>query len=107
MSNATDIVIVAFAITNGPRVVAYLPQIIRLAMDGSGAAAISCCTWFHFLVSHISTAYAALLLNEPWMTVVFAANAVCSADIVALTMLRRASIGRRPATCRARRSLTA
>jgi hypothetical protein len=93
MSTTTEIVIVAFAITNGLRVVAYLPQIIRLARDDSGAAAVSCCTWFLFLVSHISTAtYAALVLNEPWMTIVFTANAICSAAIVVLTMLRRRSL---------------
>lgn len=93
MSTATEIVIIAFAITNGLRVTAYLPQIIRLARDQSGAAAISCSTWFLFLISHISTAaYAALVLNEPWMTVIFTANAVCSAAIVALIILRRRSL---------------
>jgi hypothetical protein len=96
MSTTTEIVIAAFAVTNGLRVVAYLPQILRLARDDSGAAAVSCCTWFLFLVSHISTAaYAALILNEPWMTVVFTANAVCSAAIVALTMLRRRNLSSR------------
>lgn len=96
MSNATEIVIIAFAITNGLRVVAYLPQIIRLARDETGAAAVSCCTWFLFLVSNISTAtYAALVLNEPWMTVVFTANAVCSAAIFALATLKRWRLGPR------------
>lgn len=90
MSTTTEIVIVAFAITNGLRVVAYLPQIVRLARDDSGAAAVSCFTWLLFLVSNISTAtYAALVLNEPWMTIVFTANAVCSAAIFALAILQR------------------
>jgi hypothetical protein len=40
MSTATEIVIIAFAITNGLRVLAYLPQIIRLARDETGAAAV-------------------------------------------------------------------
>jgi hypothetical protein len=98
MSTATEIVIIAFAITNGLRVVAYLPQIIRLARDETGAAAVSCCTWFLFLVSNISTAtYAALVLNEPWMTVVFTANAVCSAAIVVLSMLKRRRLASRAA----------
>lgn len=96
MSNATEIVIFAFAITNGLRVIAYLPQIIRLVRDETGAAGVSCCTWFLFLVSNISTAtYAALVLSEPWMTVVFTANTVCSAAIFALATLKRRRLGPR------------
>jgi hypothetical protein len=93
MFNATEIVVIAFAITNSMRVFAYVPQIMQLARDNSGAAAVSVCTWFLFLLSNISTAaYAALVLNEPCMTVVFAANTVCSTIIVVLTVLRRRRI---------------
>jgi hypothetical protein len=90
MLTATELVIFTFAITNGFRVLAYLPQIIRLACDQSGAAAVSCSTWILFLVSHLSTAaYAGLVLAEPWMTFIFVTNAVCSLAIVILTLLRR------------------
>jgi uncharacterized protein with PQ loop repeat len=90
MSSAAEFVILIFAITNGLRVVAYLPQIVRLARDQSGAAAVSCSTWILFLLSHISTvAYAALVLGDAWMTFAFAANAMCSLAIVILTLVRR------------------
>jgi len=90
MLTATEIVILTFAVTNSFRVIAYLPQIILLARDQSGAAAVSCCTWMLFLVSHISTAaYAGLVLGEPWMMLIFAANAACSLVIVILALVRR------------------
>ena len=90
MLTAAEVVILIFAVTNGFRVVAYFPQIIRLARDQSGAAAVSCITWVLFLVSHISTAaYAGLILAELWMMIIFTANAACSLVIVILTLARR------------------
>lgn len=90
MMSASEIIVIAFAVTNSMRVVAYIPQIVRLMRDRSGAAAVSCCTWMLFLISHIATAaYAGVVLCEQWMCLLFAANAVCSAAIVILACLRR------------------
>lgn len=88
--SATDLIILAFAATNGLRIVAFVPQIMSLVRDDSGAAAVSCCTWMLFLISHIATAaYAGVVLREEWMCLVFTVNAACSAAIVILTLLRR------------------
>jgi hypothetical protein len=92
MPTGTEIIILAFAASNGLRVVAYVPQILQLARDESGAAAVSSCTWMLFLVSNLSTAaYASVVLDEPWMTLVFTTNAVFSAAIVSLILMRRRS----------------
>ena len=90
MVSATEVIVIAFAVTNSLRVVAYLPQIVRLIRDQSGAAAVSTCTWMLFLVSHVATAaYAGVVLEELWMCLVFVANALCSTAIVILTCMRR------------------
>jgi hypothetical protein len=90
MLAATDVIIVVFTATNCLRIAAYLPQILRLARDDSGAAAVSCCTWFIFLISNISTGiYAAMVLNDRQMAVIFLANAICSGVILILALVRR------------------
>lgn len=92
MPSPTELVIVAFAATNGLRIIAYVPQIMRLARDESGAAAVSSCTWVLFLMSNLSTAaYSSVVVDEPWMTAVFVINAVFCAAIVALIALSRRS----------------
>jgi len=47
----TEFVVLAFTAANLARVFAYLPQIVRIAGDRSGAAAISCATWTMFTLS--------------------------------------------------------
>lgn len=90
MMTATDFIVLAFAATNGLRIVAFVPQIVSLIRDDSGAVAVSCCTWTLFFISHVATvAYAGVVLSEQWMCLVFTVNAVCSAAIVFLTLLRR------------------
>jgi hypothetical protein len=90
MLSATDILILAFSITNSFRVIAYMPQIIRLARDRSGAAAVSCSTWVLFFVSNLSTAaYGGLVLGDRWMSLIFTATAGCNLAIVILTLVRR------------------
>ena len=98
MFSATDVLIVVFSITNGVRVVAYLPQIVRLARDQSGAAAVSCSTWVLLSVSNLSTAaYGGFVLGERWMMLMFTANAACNLAIAILTVVRRRP-QQRPAT---------
>jgi len=90
MSNVTEFVTLAFTAVNGLRVIAYVPQIVRICHDNTGAAAISCCTWSLFLVSHLTTiAYAVVVMGDTWMALVFAANSACSAAIVTLALLQR------------------
>ena len=100
MPTSTEIVVLAFAATNGLRIIAYVPQIMRLARDESGATAVSSSTWVLFLISNLSTAaYASVVIGEPWMTLIFAVNAVFCAAIVILIVLSRCSRKRQGTAC--------
>jgi hypothetical protein len=91
MSSVVEIAIAVFAVSNGVRVVAYVPQIIRVAYDRDGAAAISCLTWLLFAVSHLSTvAYAVVVIDDWRMATNFGANMLCCLLIIGLTMYKRA-----------------
>jgi len=88
---SAEIALAVFAVCNGVRVIAYVPQIVAVARDSSGASAISYTTWGLFAVSHLSTvAYALLVLNDRRMAAVFIANTVCCLVIVGLTAWKRA-----------------
>jgi uncharacterized protein with PQ loop repeat len=80
-----------FAICNTARVFAYVPQIVKIGRDRHGAAAISYTTWALFALSHLSTvAYALLVVDDPWMAAMFAANTLCCLVILGLTAWKRA-----------------
>ena len=86
----SEIAFSLFAALNGLRVLAYLPQILRIARDDTGAAAISYLTWGLFGASNLSTAiYAAVSVKDWPMTLIFSANAVCCTIIVVQTTLKR------------------
>jgi hypothetical protein len=85
-----DLALVIFTACNAFRVLAYVPQIVRVLHDEHGASAISYTTWSLFAVSHISTVlYAAIAVGDSTMAVVFAVNAGCCAAIIALTAYKR------------------
>lgn len=104
---STEIAVTVFAACNSVRLLAYLPQIVSVARDASGARAISCTTWSMFAVSHLSTAlYAAAVLGDRGMAAVFTANMLCSLAIVAITICKRRgaeAAGKRPAGAAVRR----
>jgi hypothetical protein len=82
MSVAQDVVILAFSVTNACRIVAYIPQIVRLALDRGGSCGVSCWTWSLFFISNVATAvYASIVLRDSWMTIVFTANTIGSFTI--------------------------
>jgi uncharacterized protein with PQ loop repeat len=79
-----------FAACNSARVLAYIPQVIRVIRDRSGAHAVSCMTWGSFVFANLSTvAYALLVISDWRMAAVFGANAVCCLIIVAVTVYKR------------------
>ncbi len=79
-----------FAGCNGLRIVAYLPQIHKAAMDRNGVSSISCMTWGLFLLANISTAAYALVNLSDWqMAFLFAGNAFCCVVIIAITCWKR------------------
>jgi uncharacterized protein with PQ loop repeat len=95
MTVTAEIAITIFAISNSVRVLAYIPQIARVACDKQGAGAISYATWLLFAVSHSSTVlYAMVVINDIRMAIVFAANMLCCLLIVGLTAYKRARVSR-------------
>ncbi len=89
---STELVVVAFTVVNGLRVIAYLPQIAMLLRDRSGAPGVSCTTWSLFLMAHLTTVlYAVVELRDWALAAVFALNAICCLAIVGLVILRRRS----------------
>ena len=85
-----DVALGAFTLCNTVRVFAYLPQIVKISRDTQGAAVISYTTWALFGVSHLSTvAYAALVVTDWRMAVIFGANTLCCVIIIGLTAWKR------------------
>lgn len=86
-----------FALLSSLRVVSYVPQIIRVAFDRNGASAISYSTWGLWTAANISTAaYAAINLNDPYLSAVSGVYAVCCVVVIALTMAKRRKLSKRP-----------
>jgi hypothetical protein len=85
-----EITLAAFTLCNSLRVVAYIPQITRAAMDRGGAEAISFGTWSMFLVSHASATAYALVNKQDWtMALVFLSNAAGCAAILLIAAYKR------------------
>lgn len=88
--SAEDITLGVFAICNVLRIFAYLPQIVTAATDRNGATAISCTTWWLFLLAHLSTVAFALVNQSDWrLAVCFVANAACCLAILVVTYRTR------------------
>ncbi len=87
---STEFAAIAFAACNSARVLAYLPQIIRLARDHDGAKGLSWLTWAGFAVSNLSTvAYAVVVLSDWNMASIFGVNAAFCLAIVILVVCKR------------------
>lgn len=91
-----DLSMALFAACNSVRVLAYIPQIRKAAIDANGAAAISLTTWALFLVANLSTVAYALVNREDWnLALCFSANACCCVAILAITSWKRQAHARR------------
>ncbi len=79
-----------FVLFNTLRLVSYLPQIVRVARDPYGAGAISYTCWVIWIGANASTAaYAAINLDDPWLSAVSSFNAACCTIVVGLTFWKR------------------
>lgn len=91
LMTASEVALMAFALCNSMRVLAYIPQIVKIGRDQQGATAISYMTWSLFGISHLSTAAYAILVVDDWrMAAVFVANTLCCVIILGLTAWKRA-----------------
>jgi hypothetical protein len=86
----SDYSVTAFALLNGARVLAYVPQIRCLTRDNTNAAAVSLVTWTLFSMANAATvAYALLVINDPLMAGVFVLNLLGGLTIVAIIGKKR------------------
>ena len=90
-----DLSFYLFTIFNGLRVVSYLPQIVRVARDRHGAAAISYTPVLWTGANATTGLYAQVNLNDPMLAAINGLNAGCCALVVVLTAYKRhrASLG--------------
>ncbi len=80
----------AFALLNGARVLAYMPQIICVYRDPNGAVAVSLLTWIMFTAANLATvSYALTVSHDLVIAGVFALNAVSCLVIAMLIVVRR------------------
>ena len=87
VANATFLL---FTLFSSLRIVSYVPQIHRVALDGNGASAISYSTWILWTCANIATAlYAAINLHDIYLSTVSGIYAFCCVIVIALTMFKR------------------
>src|SRR6266571_4817647 len=80
----------AFAILNGARVVAYVPQIMCVKRCRHGAEAVSLMTWGLFTLANLATvSYALVVSHDLFIAGVFTLNVIGCFAIFALTARKR------------------
>lgn len=86
-----DITLIAFTVCNTFRLVAYVPQIAKVAKDATGAEAVSFATWGLFLFANVSAVAYALVNKEDWtMAAMFLGNAAGCCAILLIGAWKRA-----------------
>jgi uncharacterized protein with PQ loop repeat len=91
-----DVSIAAFALLNGGRVIAYMPQIVCVYRCQNGAAAVSLLTWIMFTAANAATVtYSLAVSSDLVVAAMFGLNALSCMVITALVAFRRLSHGRR------------
>jgi hypothetical protein len=85
MDNLVEIFSWIFILTNFGRIFAYFPQIRAALTCGNGAKALSRFTWGYFALSHVTVSiYGFFVLHDIAMGVIFLANCIACAAIVAI-----------------------
>lgn len=92
--DVASITFLLFTFFSSLRIVSYVPQIHRVALDGNGASAISYSTWGLWTCANIATSlYAAINLRDVFLSAVSGIYALCCVVVIALTMAKRRRLG--------------
>ena len=79
---------------NAVRLVSYVPQIVAVAREHSGAHAISLVTWFFWTLSNAATAvYCSTVVNDVLLTGTMWGNAAGCLAVASLTVMKRQRYG--------------
>ena len=90
MMTLAEFSITAFALFNGGRVLAYVPQIVCVYRCQGRAEAVSLMTWLMFAASNLATVgYALTVSSDIVLAFVFGLNALCCVVITAFVAFRR------------------
>lgn len=88
--NLPEITLALFTLFNLLRLGSYIPQIARIAVDTSGARAISCSAWGVWLASHLTTASYAIVNVTDWpLFMVSIVNTLGCSIVLTLTLWKR------------------
>lgn len=83
-----------YAICNAMRLLSYVPQIVAVARENSGAHAISLASWLFWVLSHAITAvYCAAVVKDPLLAGMMWGNAAGCLGVVVLTAMKRQRYG--------------
>jgi hypothetical protein len=92
-----ELSMIAFAVLNIGRILAYFPQFLQVYRDPHGAAAVSVLTWALFTAANVATVlYVLVATGDRIVATVFALNAAGCLAIAVMTMIKRWSCARRP-----------
>lgn len=79
---------------NAVRLLSYVPQIIAVARERSGAHALSLATWLFWTLSNASTAiYCSTVINDLLLASTMWGNAAGCMAVASLTMMKRQRYG--------------
>ncbi|MFO1147905.1 MAG: hypothetical protein U1E62_05955 [Alsobacter sp.] len=85
-----SLALTAFSFFNALRIVSYLPQILRVARDRSGATPFSYGPWAMWTLANLSTAaYAVVKLQDAWLALVSLVNTGGCLAVILLTVWKR------------------
>lgn len=88
-----DFSMTAFALLNGGRIIAYVPQIMCVYRNRNGAEAVSLLTWAMFTAANLATVSYSLTVSSDFVVAsVFALNTLCCLAIMSLVVCRRAVV---------------
>ena len=83
-----------YAVCNAVRLLIYVPQIVAIARERSGAYAISMFSWIFWSFSHAITAvYCHIVVNDPLLGSMMWGNAFGCLAVVVLTAAKRRRYG--------------
>lgn len=92
MFDQIDMLTLVYGFFNTLRLASYFPQIVAVARDRQGAAAISVLCWSIWIGANGTTAlYAWMKLNDVPLASLNAFNTLCCAAVVVIALFKRAT----------------